>query len=84
LIIRQTTLYLRDLLLTEADLARALAGIADREDRNRVTFATVALGAAGAVADDAFEQGAAENVAGVGEARGEAIASANYLRLVHY
>ena len=48
-------------------MARALAGIADREDGNGVTFAAVALGTAGAVADDAMEQGAAKNVAGVGE-----------------
>jgi hypothetical protein len=79
LIIRETTPHLRDLLFTKADLARALAGIADRQDRNGVTFATVALGTAGAVADDAFEQGAAENVAGIGEMRGKAVAFAGDL-----
>jgi hypothetical protein len=76
LIIRQTTLHLRDLLFTEADLAGAWPGIADGEDRNWVTFAAVALGATGAVADDALEQGAAENVAGVGEMGSKAVAFA--------
>jgi hypothetical protein len=55
LIIRQTALHMRNLLLTEADLARETAGIADCEERNGVPFATLALGAAGAVPDDAFE-----------------------------
>jgi hypothetical protein len=49
-----------------------------------VTFAVVALGAAGAVADDALEQGAAENAAGAGEARGEAVAFASDPLLFHY
>jgi len=49
-----------------------------------VTLATVAPGAAGAVANDALEQGAAENVAGVGKARGKAIAFTGSLRLFHY
>ena len=84
LIIRQTTLHLRDLFLTEADLASASAGIADCEDGNGVTFAAVALGTAGAVTDDAFEQRAAENVGGVGESRGKAIALAGNRRLFHY
>ena len=68
----------------EADLARASAGIADREDGYGVTFATDALGAAGAVANDAFEQGSAEDVAGVGEARGKAVAFAGRVLLFHY
>jgi hypothetical protein len=84
LIIRQTTFDLRDLLLTEADLSRALAGVSDCEDGNGVTFAAVALRAAGAVADDAFEQGAAENVGGVGESRSEAIAFVGELFMFHY
>jgi hypothetical protein len=63
----------------EADLARAWAGIADGEDRDGVTFAAVALGTARAVPDDALEQGAAENVAGVGEARDKAVAMAGDL-----
>ena len=76
-------LHIGDLVLTEADLARAFAGITDREDRDGVTFAAVAPGAAGAVTDDALEQGAAQDVAGVGEARGKAIAFADRLRLFH-
>jgi len=84
LIIRQTPFHLRDLLFAEADLSRALAGIADCEDGNGVTFAAVALGAAGAVADDAFEQGTAENVGGVGESRSEAIAFVGKLFMFHY
>jgi hypothetical protein len=72
------------LLFAETDLARALAGIADREDRHGVTFAAVALGAAGAVADDALEQGAAENAGGVGEARGKAVAPVGNLLMFHY
>ena len=84
MIIRQATLHLGDLFLTEADLARALAGIADREDGNGMTFAAVALGTAGAVADDAIEQGAAKNVAGVGKTRDKAVAFAGDLRLFHY
>ena len=34
--------------------------------------------------NDAFEQGSAEDVAGVGEARGKAVAFADSLRLFHY
>jgi hypothetical protein len=49
-----------------------------------MTFTTSALEAAGTVADDAFEQGAAENVGGAGTARGKAIALASELRLFHY
>jgi hypothetical protein len=44
-----------DLLLTKTDLAGAPAGIADGEDRYRMSFATVALGTALAVADDSLE-----------------------------
>jgi hypothetical protein len=83
LIIRQTALHLGDLLFTEADLADALPGIADGEDRNGVTFAAVALGATGAVADDALEQRAAENVAGVREVRSKAVALADDRGVFH-
>jgi hypothetical protein len=83
LIIRQTALHLRDLLFTEADLAGAWPGIADGEDRNGVTFAAVALGATGAVADDALEQGSAENVGGAGEMGSKAVAFAGKFGLFH-
>ena len=84
MIIRQTTLDLRHLFLTETDLAGARAGIADSEDGNRVPFTTVALGATRAMANDAFEQRAAEDVGGVGEARGKAVAFLYELQLFHY
>ena len=67
-----------------ADLSGATAGIADGEDRDGMTFATSALEAAGTVADDALEQGAAENVGGAGKARGKAVALASGLQLFHY
>ena len=84
LIIRQTTLHITDLLPAQADLSGASAGIADGEDRDGMAFATSALEAAGTVADDAFEQGAAEQVGGGGKARGKAVAFAVELRLFHY
>jgi hypothetical protein len=61
-----------------------VAGIADSEDGNRVTFATIALGATGAVANDALEQRATEDAGGIGEARGKAVAFTGELRLFHY
>ena len=76
LIVGQTTLDMSDLILTETDLADARAGIADGENRYGMSFAAIALGTARAVPDDSLEQGAAEDVPGVGEARGEAIAFA--------
>jgi len=75
-VVRQTPLYIRNLLLAEADLACDFAGIADREDGHRMTFAPVAFGAAGAVADDALEQRAAEEMGGIGKARDKAVAFA--------
>lgn len=48
-----------------------------------MAFATVAFGAAGAVVDDAIEQGAAEDVAGIGEARGKAVTFVGNRRLFH-
>jgi len=63
-----------DLFLAETDLARASAGIADGEHHDRMSFATVALGAAFGVTDDSLEEGAAEDVRGAGKTRDEAIA----------
>ena len=63
-----------DLFLAQTDLAGASTGIADGENRYGMTFATVALGAAGAVADDSIEQGAAEDVSGVGKTGDKAVA----------
>jgi hypothetical protein len=48
-----------------------------------MTFAAVAHRAAGAVANDAIEQGSAEDVGGVGEARDEEVASAGERFLFH-
>jgi hypothetical protein len=62
---------------------RAIA-IADGENRYGMTFAAIALGTAGAMPDDSLEQGAAEDVLGAGEARGEAIAFTKSGFLIHY
>ena len=55
----------------EADLFGAAAGIGDGQHGNEMTFAAGADGAAGAMADAALEQGAAEDVGGGGEGSGE-------------
>ena len=49
-----------------------------------MSFATIALGTASTVTDDAFEQGAAEDVPGMGKTRGEAVAFAESRRMFHY
>ena len=74
---------MRNLVLTEADLTCASPRIADRENGYGMTFAAVAHGTAGAVADDAIEQGATEDVGGVGEARGQEVAPAGECLLFH-
>lgn len=76
-------LHITDLLPAQADLPGASAGIADGEDRDWMTFTASALEAAGTVADDAFEQGAAENVGGAGKARGQAVAALDSCTLMH-
>ncbi|MGC1416047.1 MAG: hypothetical protein WA817_12240 [Candidatus Acidiferrum sp.] len=63
-----------DLFLTETDLADAGSGVADGENRHGMSFPTVTFGAVGAVPDNPLEKGAAQDVAGIGERRGEAIA----------
>jgi hypothetical protein len=63
-----------DLFLTETGLADAGAGVADGENRDGMSFTTVAFGAVGAVPDNPLEKRAAKNFAGIGERRGEAIA----------
>ena len=73
-----------DLLWKEADLTNDAAGIADSQHGDGVTFAAGAFGAAGAMADGALEQGAAEDLAGLGEAGEEAVALAGDLLLIHY
>ncbi len=71
-------------MFAKTELAGAPAGIADGENRYGMSFATVALRTALAVADDSIEQGAAEDVSGVGKARDEAIANADSGLLFHY
>ena len=73
-----------DLIFTETDLADARAGIADGENRYGMSFAAIALGTARAMPDDSLEQGAAEDVLGAGEARGEAIAFTKSGYMIHY
>jgi len=62
------------LLLRETDLTNDAAGIANGEDGDRMAFAAGTLRAAGAMADGALEEGAAEDLAGLGETGEEAIA----------
>ncbi len=83
LIVGKATLYIGDLFPAQADLPDAATGIAYGEHRHGMTFASVALGAAGAVADDAFEQRSTEDVAGLGEACEEAVAIADGLLMIH-
>jgi hypothetical protein len=56
---------------TEADLLGAAAGIGDGQHGDEMALAAGADGAAEAMADAALEQGAAEDVGGGGEGRGE-------------
>jgi len=56
---------------TEADLLGAAAGIGDGQHGDEMALAAGADAAAGAVADAALEQGAAEDVGGGGERGGE-------------
>lgn len=51
----------------------AAAGITDSENRDRVSFTALALGAALAMSDDPFEQGAAQDIARLGKASDESV-----------
>jgi len=55
----------------EADLLGAATGIGDGQHGDEMTLAAGADGAAGAMADAALEQGAAEDVGGEREGRSE-------------
>jgi hypothetical protein len=55
----------------EADLPGPSAGIADGEDPDQVAGAAGADGTAGAMADAAVEEGAAEDLGGGGQGGGE-------------
>src|SRR6266446_4120904 len=59
------------LLGAKADLFGAATGIGDGQHGDEVPLAAGADGAAGAMADAALEQGAAEDVGGGGEGGGE-------------
>ena len=59
------------LLSGEADLSGASAGIADGQDPDEMAGALGADGTAGAMADMAMEQGAAEDLGGGGDGGGE-------------
>jgi hypothetical protein len=83
-VIDQAAPHMSDFLWREADLTNDAAGIADSEHGDGVAFAAGAFGAAGAMADDAMEQGAAEDLAGLGEAGEEAVALADDLFLLHH
>ena len=84
LVVGQTTPHESDLLLRETDLANDAAGIADGEDRDRMALAAGAFRAAGAMADGALEQRAAEDLAGLGEMGEEAVTPADDLLMIHY
>jgi hypothetical protein len=83
-VVAQATPYMSDFLWREADLTNNAAGIADSQHSDGMALATGALGAAGAMADGALEQGAAEDLAGLGEAGEEAVALADDLLLIHH
>ena len=55
----------------EADLLGASAGIADGQDPDQMAGSAGADGTAGAMADAAMEQGAAEDFGGGGQGGGE-------------
>ena len=73
LIFGQTAPHLGNLFFADANLADARPGIADSENRYRMAFPAIALGAAGAVADYPPEQRTAKDVAGIRKRCGEAI-----------
>jgi len=75
---------MRDLLLGKTDLANDGAGVADSEDGDGVALAASAFGAAGAMANGALEQGAAEDLGSVGEASEEAVAALDDPLLIHH
>ena len=76
--------YLSDFLRREADLTNDAAGIAGGEHGDGVAFAAGAFGTAGAMADDAQEQGAAEDLAGLGELSEKALAPLDDPLMIHH
>jgi hypothetical protein len=80
----QTTPHRGDLLGREAELTNDTAGIADGEDGDGMALATGALGTAGAMTDGALEQGATEDLTGLGETGYEAVAPLDDLLVIHH
>ena len=70
-VVAQALEYERLLFGGKADLSGATAGIADSQNPDGMAGAFGANSAAGAVADSAVEQGAAEDLGGGGERGGE-------------
>jgi len=75
---------MRDLLVGKTDLANDGAGVADGEDGDGVAFAAGAFWAAGAMTDGALEEGAAEDIGGIGEACEEAVAALDDPLVIHH
>src|SRR6202051_2746828 len=69
----QSLAHLRDLLRPQAQLAVLCARIVHVENPLRITLATRAFGTTTAVKGGAFEQGAAQNIAGLDEGGGKSI-----------
>ena len=75
---------MRGLLFAQTDLVHATARITDGEHRNGMSAAAVAsFAAAGTVMDVAFEQRAAEDIAGTRELCQKAVPLANDLLWRH-
>jgi len=82
-VVIQPAAHLGDLFAAEAELARASAGIADGEDRQRMAFAAGTLGATAGVADGTLQEGAAEELGGEGEAVEEFLAGMEGALMCH-
>src|SRR6185369_12774727 len=83
LIVRQPRADQGHLLGPQAELAGAAPGVAHGQDPHRVAVARRALRAPAAMANDAFQQGAAHNLVQVGEVAQHARAGSGHLRLFH-
>ena len=84
MVVGQTTPHMRNLLSMETELANDASGITDGEDSDGMAFAAGTLGAAGAMADGALQQGATKDVAGIRESREEAVSLLGGLLVVHH
>ena len=82
-VVAQALLDERLLFGGEADLSGAPAGIADGQYPDKMALTSGTDGAAGAMADAAMEQGAAEDLGGGGEGCGELGAGFDDRLLLH-